>query len=38
MVILLSKDDESHVDLEAAYAPAKRVSSCPITRFRVEML
>jgi hypothetical protein len=37
MVILLSKDDESHVDLEAVYAPARCVSSCPSTRRRVEM-
>jgi hypothetical protein len=38
MVILLSIDVESHVDLEAAYAPARCVSSCPSTRVRVELL
>jgi hypothetical protein len=34
-VILLFKDDEPNVDLEATYALGRRISNCPSTKFRV---
>jgi hypothetical protein len=34
MALRLFKDDESHVALEASYAPCKRVSNCPCTNVR----
>jgi hypothetical protein len=37
MVILLFKDDESYVDLEASYAHGRRVSDCPSTKFEVRI-
>jgi hypothetical protein len=33
MVILLFKDDESHVDSESSYALSRRVTGCPSTKF-----
>jgi hypothetical protein len=37
MVILLFKDEESYVDPESSYAPSRRVSGCPSTKFGVRI-
>jgi hypothetical protein len=38
MIILLIKDDESYIDLEASDALGRRISNCPSTKIGVRIL